>query len=149
MLVPILVTVLIGVITLVIFLMRSSQAKQIFFVGPHSTGKTEAILALQGLSNSTVTTLASHKIILKDMEVYEIVPKDTEEAFIEKFGLNKEDSFVFFLKNAEEIEEFPDLSGIQVEFVIWKKNVNKNNKNVIYLEESKDNLIKLLRSIKK
>lgn len=114
--------------------------KIIFFVGPHGTGKTLSMLNLLDLPNKTVTTTVNHKIIYKNKEIYELVPSDDITDFFRKFHITADDNFVFFVKNEEEIDTFPDCSPFQITFVIWKKVDKKSRKDLVYLDESKEKL---------
>ncbi|KAM0681356.1 hypothetical protein GINT2_000556 [Glugoides intestinalis] len=130
-----------------VFLATRKKSSKLFFVGPRSTGKTLALLSLIGLENKTVTTLSSHRIMYKNVEIFEVVPDDQVVDFAKKFGLNKDDKFIFFLKNLEELESFPDLKEFDITFVMWKKTAEAPRKNIIYLEESREKLRDLIVKI--
>lgn len=147
MLIEILVTFLLVILVFLIYLARKPKQSKLYFVGPHSTGKTAAMLCLSGLESKTVTTLVDHKTLYKDKEITELVPYDDTNDFIKKFRLNEHDIFIFFVKNEQELESFPDLSNFKIKFVMWIKNDEKNNKNIVYLDESKENLINLMNSL--
>lgn len=140
MLVLVLVTILI--IILVRFLIRSIKrpAPRIYFVGPHGAGKTASILSLLGFSNNTVTTLSDHKVLYNGREIVELVPDDSTQDFLRKFHLNSDDRFVFFVKNEEEMDVFPDCSPFHVTFAMWKKTGSKPRGDLVYLEESREKL---------
>ena len=97
MLVEILITSLLVIFAILIYLIRKPNNSKIYFVGPHSTGKTESLLSLNNIESKTVTTLADHKIIFKNKEITELVPNDSTNEFEKKFRLNNQDTFVFFI----------------------------------------------------
>lgn len=137
------ITISCAIISYIIFRLTRPKTTRICFVGPHSTGKTRALLSLLALTNSTVATLSNHKVLYKDKEVFEIVPNERKSDFAERYGLNASDKFVFFLKNEEEMETFPDCKDFNMTFVMWKKS-DKERKGVVYLDESRENLRNLV-----
>jgi len=118
--------------------------KPVYFVGPHGSGKTVSILSLQSLPNKTVTTTINHKIFYKNREIYELVPDDSAQDFFRKFHINPDGNYVFFVKNEEELDSFPDCSPYNITFVIWKKVETKSRKDLIYLDESPEQLKKVI-----
>lgn len=138
---------LIVVLTYIILKYFRKTKKRIYFVGPHGTGKTASILDLLGLSKSTVTTLSNHSIVYKGREITELVPDDDTHDFLKKFSLNTSDNYIFFIKNEEEVNEFPDCTPFKVKFVMWKKVENKLRKDIIYLDESRERLIDLILKV--
>lgn len=147
MLIPIVVTIALIILVILIYLIRKPTQSRICFVGPHCSGKTSAMLSLAGIPNKTVTTLADHQIVFKNKEILEIVPDDSTNDFIKKFRLSEGETYVFFVKNEEEFESFPDLSGFKIIFVLWQKEDEKTGKNLTYLDESKEKLAQLLSSL--
>lgn len=147
MLYLILVALLVILITYIFVKNIRKPNKKIFFVGPHNTGKTTSILQLLGLSKSTVTTLSNHSIIYKGREITELVPDDETHDFLKKFSLNLDDTYIFFVKNEEEMNDFPDCTPFKVKFVMWKKVENKQRKDIIYLDETREKLIDLILKI--
>ena len=99
----------------------------------------------QILPTSQRNVLAGKNI--KNKEITELVPNDSTNEFEKKFRLNNQDTFVFFIKNEQEYDSFPELSETKIKFVMWKKTNDKSHKNIIYLDESRDNLIKLINSL--
>lgn len=144
MLLQIIVSVFCVSICILLYSRFKRSHPKIFFIGPHGTGKTSSILSLLGLTNKTVTTLSNHRVIYKNREIIELVPDDETMDFMSKFHLNTSDTYVFFVKNEEEIDEFPDVSPFKIKFVLWKKMEVKNRKDLIYLEESSKNLRDLI-----
>lgn len=142
--IELLITVLCVTLVYILFLATRKKNSKLFFVGPRSTGKTLALLSLLGLENKTVTTLSNHRIMYKNVEIFEVVPEDQAVDFAKKFRLNTEDKFIFFLKNMEELDSFPDLTEFDITFVMWKKTTEKAKKNVVYLEESREKLRDLI-----
>lgn len=138
----ILVLLAVLVVVFVRYLVRNVKrpASKICFVGPHGTGKTVSILNLLGLSNRTVTTLADHKILYNGREIVELVPDNSTQDFLRKFHLTSDDKFVFFVKNEEEMDAFPDCSPFNVVFVMWKKTENRSRNDLVYLGESREKL---------
>lgn len=128
-----------------VMLQRRTPARRIHFVGPHCAGKTEATARLLGLPNRTVPTLGSHTTRLGQTEIVECVQDDLTPDFVNRFHINGTDRFIFFVKNEEEMRLFPDLTGFDVRFVMWKKMDEKKNTNLIYLDESVNNLLPLLK----
>lgn len=147
MLIPILVSILLILLVFLLFMARRPRQSVLYFTGPHSTGKTAAILCLLGIPNKTVTTLSDHRIFFKNKEIIEIVPDDNTNEFIKKFRLNKQDKFVFFVKNEQEFESFPDLSIFNISFVLWEKTEERNNKRLFYLNESREKLENLVKTL--
>lgn len=144
MILVIVVTILCLFMAYALFFLFSKKQTRICFVGPHATGKTQAMLSLLGIENKTVTTISNHRIIYKDIEIFELVPDDNVLDFTKKFHLDTENKFIFFVKNLEEIEAFPDCSLFNITFVLWKKTDIKKRKDVVYLEESRENLRDLI-----
>lgn len=125
------------------------RTKKVYFVGPHCSGKTLSIAKLMNIPNKTVTTLSDSRVLINSTEVIECVQNDFTQDFVSKFHINSLDRFIFFVKNEEEMRLFPDLSGFDVKFVMWKKTEQKKesekNPNIIYLQESVDKLIPLIK----
>lgn len=144
---PILIAIFCVIFAYVLFLLTKQKNSRICFVGPHSTGKTISLLSLLGAENKTVTTLVDHRIFYKNREIFEIVPNDKTNDFPEKYQLNSNDKFVFFVKNEEEVESFPDCSDFNITFVMWKKTEEKKRKDIVYLEESREKLKNLVLNI--
>lgn len=120
-------------------------ARRIHFVGPHCAGKTEATARLLGLPNRTVPTLGSHTTRVGQTEIVECVQDDLTPDFVNRFHINGTDRFIFFVKNEEEMRLFPDLTGFDVKFVMWRKMPEKKSTNLTYLDESVSNLLPLLK----
>lgn len=144
--IPILITICLVLLGYAVFFFTRPKTVRICFVGPHSTGKTVSLLSLLNLNNKTVTTLSNHRILYKNKEIFELIPDDSSEDFIRKFHINPEDKFVFFLKNEEELEAFPDCSPFDVTFVLWKKSEEKS-REVLYLQEDSDRLKELISKL--
>ncbi|ELA42021.1 uncharacterized protein VICG_00868 [Vittaforma corneae ATCC 50505] len=142
--ISIIIAILCVIVAYMAFLVMRPKDVRICFVGPHSTGKTVSLLSLLGLDNKTVTTLASHRVIYKNKEIFELVPDESNRDFVDKYQLNPNDKFVFFVKNEEEIDSFPDCSGFDIVFVMWKKTKDKKRKDLIYLDESREKLKDLI-----
>lgn len=142
--ISIIIAILCVIAAYMVFLVTRPRAVRICFVGPHSTGKTASLLSLLGLDNKTVTTLASHKVIYNNKEIFEIVPDESSKDFAEKYQLNASDKFVFFVKNEEEMDSFPDCSAFDIVFVMWKRTDDKKRKDVVYLDESRERLKELV-----
>lgn len=143
---PIIITIFLVAIAYAIFFFTRPKTVRICFVGPHSTGKTVSLLSLLDLNNKTVTTLSNHRILYKNKEIFELVPDESSEDFTRRFHINPDDKFVFFLKNEEELEAFPDCTPFDVTFVLWKKSEEKC-KDVLYLQESSDKLKELISKL--
>lgn len=147
MLIEFLITSLLLIFAIALCMFRTPKLSKIYFVGPHSTGKTEALLKIAGSDNKTVTTLVDHKVLFKGKELVELIPNDDTNDFIKKFRLNQHDAFIFFIKNEQELSSFPDLTNFKIKFAMWKKASDKTDQNVIYLDESRDNLLNLINKM--
>ncbi|KAI5179496.1 hypothetical protein PAEPH01_2668 [Pancytospora epiphaga] len=127
-------------------LTQGRRGKRVYFVGPHCSGKTESIVRLLSLDNRTVPTIGSHTTMLHGVEVVDCAPNDLSRDFVNKFNINNIDRFIFFVKNEEEMSFFPDLSEFDVKFVMWKKADKKDNPRLIYLDESPNKILSLIKA---
>ncbi len=145
MLYAILIAILIVLITVFSIGKSSKRSKEVFFVGPHCSGKTEAIVAMLGLDISTVPSLISHSVIVDGVKITEIPQRNDKKEFIDKFRIEEKKQYVFFIKNEEEFENFPVLRDFNVKFVFWRKESRKTNKDIFYLDESPNKLKEFIR----
>lgn len=129
----------------------ATARKRVYFVGPHCSGKTESIASILALKNPTVPSLSPHTVVANGVEIVDTVQKNLSYDFINKFHINTVDTFLFFVKNEEEMGSFPDLEPFKVKFVMWRRPKNSSKErvsNLVYLEESPDKLVKLIDEIK-
>lgn len=140
MLVLVLVAILVIVLARLLVRARWQSTAKIYFVGPHGSGKTVSILNLLGFSSETVTTLSDHRVLYNNKEIVELVPDGATQDFLRKFHINADDKFVFFVKNEEEMDAFPDCSPFNVTFVMWRKTESRSRSDLVYLEESREKL---------
>lgn len=143
MLLTLIVTAL-ALLFAILLRIRRRRHKKIYFIGPHCSGKTSSIVKLLNLPNNTVSTLCTHRTIVGNTEIIELVQNDLSKDFINKFHINGIDQFIFFVKNEEELDYFPNLDGFDVKFVKWLKSESKSRKNLIYLDEDPKRLRSLL-----
>ncbi|KAI5152049.1 hypothetical protein ENBRE01_2529 [Enteropsectra breve] len=145
----VLFTAIAGILAYLVFAHKKSPRKQrFFFTGPRCSGKTEALVALLGMESKTVSSLQGHSTILPGGKILvtELIEDTHSTDFLARFHINDKEQFVYFIKNTEEIEDIPDLSGLKVKLVYWKKySGDYKSKRVHYLEESKDSLLNLLQ----
>lgn len=137
--------------------------KKVYFVGPRQTGKTTAINAMLadnsdeviGVKDRTVPTTKSHRVtfkvksssILRTINNFEIIEKHdfVNIKDFKHFSINTRDKYIFFIKNSD--ETYPALSGFDVTFVMWKKDKEESNKNIVYLQEDATKLFELIYAL--
>ncbi|KAI4292450.1 hypothetical protein PAPHI01_1724 [Pancytospora philotis] len=141
----ILATLLVVFVTAYALFPRKSH-RRVYFVGPHCSGKTESIARLLGLGNPTVSSLTSNSFVVGRTEIVECLQDNLSQDFVNKFHINPIDKFVFFVKNEEEMGFFPDLTGFDICFVMWRKCPNKISTQLVYLDEDHSKLAALIRA---
>ena len=145
MLLSILIAIIFGALVLFLFFRPTKSRTPILLVGPRSTGKTTALTRLLGIDAPTVSTIGQHAYIIDGRKVIECPPQDSGPFEI-RFGLDPAFRHIFFLKNQEELKEFPDLSPYDITFVHWKdSSENAQVPGVICLAESADRLLEIIR----
>lgn len=145
-LLSVLLAVVAAIITTVLFTTRRGGRKpKVKFIGPHCSGKTSAIFRLCGIDGSTVPTLGQHSYMYDGLEIVECPPSEASDFFI-RFHIEPGSRHVFFVKNEEDLQHFPDLTGYNIVFVTWRRmEGSRGAKNQVCLDESADKLRQLVK----
>ena len=137
---------LVGLSTAFFFLSRKhSRVSRVLFVGPRGSGKTEAIARLLNKPNETLPTLGTHKYRYNGVEIEEVPPVKSPE-FFHSFGFGVDARNIFFVRNIQEVQDYPDVDGLDVTYVLWKRQAPPAEKipNIVLLDESSAKLAALL-----
>lgn len=131
--------VLIPFVLIVLFfaIRKRRPRKKVVFVGPRGSYKTRTLFRIcKGEDVRTVPTLKDYSLkYTANLDVFERVPRDSQDTSIRYGILDKNAKYFFFINSAKDVYRF---DGFDVTFVYWgnKEDIKdcKETQNVLFLK---------------